>query len=71
MAWVPQVNGHVQVFYVSGSKIKVRPGVITGIVVGDTVNVRIGHFTPTQTFASLTRKTSTVGTPTYPCYTAM
>jgi hypothetical protein len=71
MAWTAQVNGHIQIFYVSGSKIKVRPGVITGIVSGQTVNARVGHFTPTQTFASLIRKTTTVGTPTYPCYTAM
>ena len=70
MAWLPQVNNHIQIFYVSGSKIKVRPGTITSIVSGNTVNARVGHFTPTQTFASLPRRL----TPTaqvYPCYIVM
>jgi len=68
MAWTAQVNGHIQIFYVSGSKIKVRPGIITGIVSGQTVNARVGH--SGQTFSSLARRT----TPTaqsYPCYIAM
>lgn len=70
MAWTAQVNGHVQVFYVSGSKIKVRPAIITGIVAGQTVNVRVGHKGGPQTFASLPRRV----TPTaqlYPCYIPM
>jgi hypothetical protein len=69
MAWVPQVNAHVQVFYVSGSKVKVRPGVVTGIVAGNTVNVRVGH--SGQTFASLARRTSPASPPALPYYIAM
>lgn len=70
MPWLPQVNGHVQVFYVSGSKVKVRPGVITAIVSGNTVDVRIGRFSPTQTFASLTRRLDPA-VDSYPCYIPM
>jgi len=68
MAWTAVVNNHVQVMYVSGSKIKVRPGIITGIVAGQTVNVRVGH--AGQTFSSLVRRL-TPATQTYPCYVPM
>jgi len=68
MAWTAQTLGHIQIFYVSGSKILVRPGIITGIVAGQTVNAKVGH--TSQTFAALPRRI----TPTaqvYPCYIPM
>jgi hypothetical protein len=68
MAWLPQALNHIQIFYVSGSKIKVRPGIITANVGGNTVNAKVGH--TSQTFASLPRRV----TPTaqvYPCYIPM
>jgi len=69
MAWTAVVNNHVQVMYVSGSKIKVRPGVVTGIVSGQTVNVRVGH-AGAQTFAALVRRLDPA-VKTYPCYVPM
>lgn len=70
MAWVAQVNGHIQIFYLGNGRVKVRPGVITSIVAGDTVNARVGH-AGGQTFASLVRRTSPVAAPALPYYIAM
>jgi len=68
MPWLAQNLGHIQIFYVSGSKIKVRPGIITSIVSGQTVNARVGH--TSQTFASLPRRTNPIAQ-VYPCYIPM
>lgn len=67
MSWLPQVNGHVQIMYVSGAKIKVRPGIITAVVnpVTQTVNVRVGR--SGQTFAALIRRFDP-NVDVYPCY---
>jgi hypothetical protein len=66
MAWLPAPLAHIQIFYVSGSKIKVRPGIITSIVSGNTVNARVGH--TSQTFSSLIRRLDPA-VDSYPCYT--
>lgn len=69
MAWVPQNLAHIQIFYVSGSKVKVRPGIVTSVVSGNTVNAKVGH--TSQTFASLVRRTSPAAPPSLPYYIAM
>ena len=69
MAWLPQVNGHVQIFYLDASLsiIKVHPGIITAVVnpTTQTINVRVGR--SGQTFAALIRRVDPA-VDVYPCY---
>jgi hypothetical protein len=49
--WTPKVNRHVS-YRTSGGRR--RPAVITGIVSGTTVNLRVGHHAAPETYASVT-----------------
>jgi len=69
MAWLPQVNGHVQIMYldVSLNCIKLHPGIITAVVnpTTQTIDVRVGR--SGQTFAALIRRFDPA-VKVYPCY---
>jgi hypothetical protein len=58
MAWKPKINRHVTYMQrktIGGNTnyVKPRAAVITGIVSGTTVNVRVGHHS--ETYASVTQ----------------